>query len=246
MFSFIVTIFNTIIFEPLLNLLVIVLNVLPGHDFGLAIIVVTVITRVLLYPLSHKAAVSQRKMMNLQPELQEVKDKHKNDRQAQAKAQMALYRKHNVSVFGGINMLLLQFPILIGLYRVFLMEFTPENFEHLYSFVAKPEVVNTMFFGIIDLTVPSIVLGILAGLAQFLYSRMLYAGNKRKKAAKKGEPDFQRIMATQTMYIFPVIIAFISTRFPAGLALYWIAGSLFSFGQQYIINKTVHAEKSQS
>jgi YidC/Oxa1 family membrane protein insertase len=200
MLSLIGTIFDTIIFEPLLNLLVVVLNALPGHSFGLAIIIVTILTRVLLYPLSHKGAVSQKKMMALQPELQKIKEKHKKDRQAQAKAQMELYRSHNVSMFGGINMLLLQFPILIGLYRVFLMEFTPENFEHLYSFVAKPEVVNTVFLGVVDLTIPSISLGILAGLAQFLYSDKIQKKRRTGLSTHYGNTDNVHIPRPHCFY----------------------------------------------
>ena len=131
--GFLITIFNEIIFRPLINLLVVVLNFLPGNDLGFAIIVVTLVTRFLLYPLSHKALKSQRQMANLQPQLKEIQKKHKKNREAQSRAIMEFYKENKISPFSGCLPFLVQLPLIIGLYRVFLSDLTPEGLSGLYS-----------------------------------------------------------------------------------------------------------------
>ncbi|MEX2008364.1 MAG: YidC/Oxa1 family membrane protein insertase [Candidatus Spechtbacterales bacterium] len=242
----IIDIFNELIFRPILNLLMGALDVIPGHDLGVAIIAVTIFVRFVLYPLSYKAAVSQKKMLALKPQLDEVREQHKSDRQKQAQAQMQLYRDNGISLFGGLNLMLIQLPLLFGLFRVFSLEVTPANVApYLYSFTPLVERINVNFLGLIDLTQPSYVLAVLAGLSQFLVAKMLYAQRKEnapvkpKKKAKKEGPDMQSMLATQTTYVFPFLIVIFASQFAAGLALYWIASSLFSLGQQYLINKRV-------
>lgn len=241
--QFVINIFNTTIFEPLLNLLVFVFNIIPGNDLGISIIAVTVLIRLVLYPLSYKGLHSQKKLMNLQPELKKLQKKHKDDKQAQTKAVMEFYKENSVNPFAGCLPFIVQIPILLGLYRVFLMELTPENLGGLYSFVGQPTHINTVFLGIVDLSVPSAVLAILAGLSQYFYSRITFAQKKNLQTPSsrgdKDSPDFQKILGKQMMYVLPVMTIFIAWRFPAGLALYWITTTLFSFGQQYIINKRI-------
>jgi len=240
--SFITGPFHTIIFEPLLNLLVIVFNILPGDDLGIAIVAVTLLIRFVLYPLSYKALRSQKKITILQPQLKEIQEKHKKDKQAQSKAVMAFYKEHGVNPFAGCLPFLVQIPILLGLYRVFLMELTPENLSGLYFFVSQPTHINSVFLGIVDLTIPSPALAILAGFAQYLHSRITFSQKKDlgiPAAGKSGAPDFQKVLGKQMMYILPVVTIFIAWRFPAGLALYWLTTTLFSFGQQYVINRKI-------
>ena len=86
--SFLITIFNETIFRPILNLLVAVLNVLPGNDLGWAIIIVTILARVILFPLSHKALKSQKRLAEFQPQLKSIQKKYKNDKQKQSQAVM--------------------------------------------------------------------------------------------------------------------------------------------------------------
>lgn len=238
--GFIITIFNTTIFEPLLNLLILILNVMPGHDLGIAIILLTLATRFVLFPFSYKSALSQKRLMGLQPKLKELRELHKNDRQTRAKAEMALYKEHNINLFAQFLPFLIQLPILLGLYRVFLMEFIPQNINNLYSFVAQPVFINTNFLGFINLGSPSILLAVLAGLSQYAQSKLAFSQKKNigKESSGTGM-DFQKIMSKQMTYIFPLFIMYIAWKFPAGLALYWVTTTLFSFAQQYVINRRV-------
>lgn len=240
--SFLSIIFNESIIRPLLNLLVGVINFLPGNDFGLAIIIVTLLSRILFYPLSYKALKSQKALAKLQPKLKEIQNKHKNNREDQSKAIMELYKENKINPFSGCIPILIQLPLLIGLYKVFLSDLSPDGIQGLYSFVSAPEHINTTFLGVLNLTQPSLILAICAGLAQFLLSKSTFA-KKKQIGITSGTKDFQNIFGKQMMYVFPFITVFIARTFPAGLALYWLVTTLFSFGQQYIINRDSKSSK---
>src|SRR3990167_7097562 len=161
MYSYLVTIFNEIIFRPILNLLVFVVDVVPGSDLGLAIILVTILVRLVLYPISRKALVSQKKISELQPKIKGIQKKHKDDRQKQSEAVMKFYKENNINPFAGCLPFLIQLPIIIGMYRVFLTELSLET-DGLYSFVSAPLYIHTNFLGLINLLEPSVILALLA------------------------------------------------------------------------------------
>jgi len=224
--------FNEVIYRPLFNGLIFLYNVLPGHDFGIAIIVLTVIIRIILYPLNQKAIKSQREMQLIQPKVKEVQQKYKNSKEEQGKALMALYKEHKINPASGCLPILVQLPILWGLFSVLRAGLNPEKLTQLYSFVARPEIINNMFLGILDLSQKSIILAILAGIAQFIQSKMLAP----KTSASQGS-DFSSIMNKQMVYFFPVFTVFIAASLPAGLGLYWVATTVFGIVQQYFILK---------
>lgn len=243
--NFLITIFNETIFKPIFNLLMFVVDVMPGHSFGVAIILVTLFIRFILYPLSYKALKSQRELSKVQPEIKKIQKKHKNNKQEQSAAIMKLYKEHDINPFAGCIPFLIQIPIIIGLYRVFLVELVPDKIsELLYPFIAVPDQINTAFFGLGDLThigQLSIAFGVMAGVAQFFLSKLTMAQKDKTgmPKANDGKPDLQNIMGKQMTYVLPVITVFIAMRFPAGLGLYWFVTTLFSIGQQYVINKKV-------
>lgn len=222
------TIYNTIVYYPLLNLLVVFYNYIP--DVGVVIILVTLLIRLILAPSFHKSLKSQAAMTAIQPKLNEIREKYKHDQQAQGRAMMELYKEHKINPFSSCLPLLLQLPILIALYQVFSKALN-NHIEGLYSFVAKPETISPMFLHFLDLSKPSWVLGVIAGLAQFWQSRLMMAKNpgSQDTAAK--------VMSVQTTYILPVISVVIALKLPAGLPLYWIVTTLFGVGQQYFINR---------
>ena len=234
MFGFIADIFNAILYQPIFNLLVVLYNYLPGHDFGLAIILVTVIIRLILYPVSVKALHSQKALQALQPKIQEIKKKHKDDKEKQAKETLGLYKKENINPFGGLFLALVQLPILIALYQVFWNGLKPEQLSHLYSFVASPGQINAMFLGMVDLAKPNIWFALVAGLVQFFQTKMLIP--KTPKSQSK-EGDIASMMQKQMVYLFPVITVIILLKLPSALGLYWIVSGLFSIVQQYFIFK---------
>lgn len=238
--DFIITIFNETLYRPLFSLLVWVYNVIPGQDLGVAIIVVTVFLRVVLYPLSHKALKSQRALQELQPKIKEIQQKVKN-KQEKAKALMEFYKKNKVNPFSGCLPLLIQLPILIGLYRVFLTGLNPESLEVLYPFIQNPGELNHMFLGMINLAQPNHIFAVLAGLSQFLQSKATYQQKSNPEKSNPGAsstPDFSKIMSQQMIYMMPLVMIFITWSLPAGLALYWIVTMIFSLGQQLVVNKS--------
>ena len=187
--------FDVIIVQPILNLLMAIYSIVPGGDFGISIIIFTVIIRFLLWPLVKKQLHQTKAMRKMQPELKKIQAKYKNDKQAQGLAMMELYKKHNISPFGSIGVLLIQLPILIGIYRVVqifamhrdeLGKFTygfMDNIPAVKELLANPDNFNQNFLGFIDLTqhavsengvvIGLLVLALLAALLQFFLSKQM-------------------------------------------------------------------------
>lgn len=226
-----IALYNNIIYYPLLNLLVWFYNIIPGHDIGIVIVLLTLLIRLALAPSFHKSLKSQKAMNDLQPKLNELREKHKDNKEEQARAMMGLYKEHKINPLGSCLPLLIQLPILIGLYQVFSKALGGHELVGLYKFVQSPASINPYFLGLINLAKPSIALGILAGLAQFWQSKMMMPKTQSADSTTK-------IMSMQTTYVLPVVSAVIAIKLPAGLPLYWIVTTLFAVGQQYYINRS--------
>src|SRR3989344_3007312 len=166
-------IYTEILFKPLFNLLVFLYNTIPGQDLGVAIIALTLIIKLVLYPLNRTSIVSQKAMQKIQPEIEELKEKYKNDRGKLGSVMLELYKREKVNPFSSCLPLLIQLPILIAVYQVFQSGLNSNSFNLLYPFVANPGQMATRAFGFLDLTKRSIPLAILAGLAQYWQTKML-------------------------------------------------------------------------
>lgn len=235
--EFITTIFNEILYRPLFNILVWLYNVIPGSDLGIAIIVLTIIIRFILYPFSKKAIQSQKAINKLQPKIKEIQKKYKN-KEEQAREMMNLYKKHKVNPVAGCLPILIQLPLLIALYKVFFNGLNPQELDILYSFVSRPDSLNLMFLGIIDLSQRNIVLAVLTGIFQFIQSKMILPSNK-DNGPKTSKADFASMMSKQMLYMMPLLTAFIALSLPAALPLYWIVITIFGIIQQYFTANTV-------
>lgn len=222
------SLYHEIIYRPLLNLLIGLHNIIPGHDIGIVIILVTLAIRLILAPSFHKSLVSQKAMNDLQPKMNEVREKYKNDKEGQARAMMELYKEHKINPLSSCLPILIQLPILIGLYQVFQAALGHNNISGLYEFVKKPELINPMFLHVVNLGKPNIFFAAIAGLSQFWQSKIMMSKTKSSDSTAQ-------IMAVQTTYILPLFTIFIAWRLPAGLPLYWIVTTLFAVGQQYYI-----------
>lgn len=240
--------YEQFLYTPLLNLLVGITNALPGENIGWAIIIVTIIVRLILLPSSyHHAKVMQRnqgKMASLQSKLAELKKEHKDDPSKQAEATMKLYRESGVNPASGCLPLLIQLPILIALYRVFLTGLDPTTLTNLYDFVQVPTQLVTTFFGI-NLLESSLRLGFIAGVAQFI--QMRYLSPTPTPPPTSGDNDDTAAAMTASMqknmsYILPVMTVFFSAQFPAALALYWATSTIIGMAQQYALKKSLHLE----
>lgn len=231
-----VSAFNFILYQPLFNALILIYQYLPGRDFGIAVIVLTILIKVIFYPLGTQAIRSQKVLSQLQPKIKEIQKKFASDKAEQAKATMELYKKEKINPFSGCLPLLVQLPVLIALFRIFSAGFGQDQLRFLYSFVHFPGQIDTFFLGVVNLAEASIPLAVLTGIAQFFQTKMVItdSGGSLKK---KRSLDFSQMMQKQMLYFFPIFTIFILWRLPAALALYWLTTTLFTIGQQYIILK---------
>jgi len=250
--------FNELVYRPIYNLLIFIYNFLPLYDFGVAIIFVTIIIKLLLIPLSRKQIESQKKMQELQPKLKALQDKYKNDKEKQTKAVMEFYKENKANPFSGCLPLIFQMVFLIAIYRV-LFNISKNGLlassTDLYAFVHNPGQINHFFLGLVDLSgaainfgalnassIAHILLVVAAAGAQYFQTKLLMATKKEKELAtndKKNtkEPDFASVMSKQMLYLAPIMTLFIGIKFPAGLALYWLVSTLFMIAQQKHLEK---------
>lgn len=227
-------IWNTVLYNPLVNVLAFLVSVIPGGDLGIAIILLTILVKTLLFPLSKRSIESQAKMNLLAPELKKIKESG-DSKEEQARKTFELYKKYKTNPFSGCLLILIQIPIIFALYYVFLkgIKFDANS---LYSFVSVPANVNTHFLGLIDLSAKSLILAILAGVSQFFQAYLM------PKPAQTGDgKSFQESLAKnmqmQMKYVFPIIVVFIAYSISSAIALYWVTSNVFAIGQQIYINR---------
>lgn len=231
--------FHTYLYQPIFNLLIWLYNVIPGADLGFAIIALTVIIKMALWPLTHSSLKAQKRMQDLQPKLDEIKVKYKDDKEGMSKAMMELYSSEKVNPLGSCLPLLIQLPIIIALFRVLRdgMITTESLTTTLYPFIENPGTVNHIFLGIQDLAEKSLVLAVIAGVFQFIQTKMLMAKKPPKQVAGKDGAKDETMMAAMNksmLYFMPVVTVVIGASFPAGLTLYWAVMNVVTILQQMV------------
>jgi len=232
--------YNIILFQPVYNALIFFYNLIPWHDLGVSILILTILLKIILYPLSAKALKSQRALQSLEPKMKALQAQYKDDKQGLAKATMELYKQEKVSPFSSCLPLLIQLPFLIAIYQAMRTVVANKGFEMLYPFVSNPGTINAMSFGFLDLSKPNIILAILAGGAQFLQTKMLPTSQPPKAAGAGAKDEGQMAMINkQMMYMMPLFTVFIGASLPAGLTLYWFFTTLLTMGQQYLVFKKI-------
>ncbi|HLD00065.1 MAG TPA: YidC/Oxa1 family membrane protein insertase [Patescibacteria group bacterium] len=227
--------FHVIFYQPLYNALIWLYNIIPGHDLGIAIILLTILIRLLLYPLNSVSIKSQKALQDIQPKIKAIREKFASNKEQQAKELLNLYREHKVNPFSSCLPLLIQFPFLIGLFLVFQSGIKGDSFKDLYSFVATPETLNHISFGFLNIVQASPVLAIIAGGLQFWQTRMLMHSNIPQPQSAGKDESMMASMNKQMMYLMPAMTVFIGWTFPSGLMLYWSFSTAFSIVQQYIV-----------
>lgn len=224
-------IFNTFFYQPLLSALIWLCQIVPGSDFGVAVILLTLIIKFLLLPLNFKSIKSQQKISQLDGQLKQIKKKFKNDKEKLGKETLALYQKSGVKPFSGFLLILVQIPILVALYKVFAQGILKDGIE-------------TNFL-MINLAQPNIFLAGLAGISQFFQSKIQSSksGANFQKKNSKGS-DFSQIMQKQMLYFLPTFTFFVLLRLPSALALYLVTSTIFTILQTFYIQKTSRVEAS--
>ena len=229
--------FRTIVYIPLFNALVFLYTHLPWEDLGAVIVLLTILIRIVLLPIFYKTARDQAILQRIAPLVKKIQAEHKGNIEKQGKALMDLYREHRVHPFSGFFLLLVQLPVIISLYSLFLHGLTEDAFSDLYSFVVPPDHFNHIAFGGLVLTERSLFLAALASVAQYVQGIITLLPQK-----KNPEPLTQAEQIGRNMTYMAPFITFIFLYFfdlPAAVALYWLTSSIFSAIQQLAINKTL-------
>lgn len=234
--------FHTLFYEPIYNLLVVILTIVPLHDIGTTIVLVTCIVKGLLLPLNLSALRSQYVMKRLEKELKQVKESHKNDPQMVSRKTMELYKREKINPFSSLFVVIIQIPIFFALYFVFSKGLHADP-ASLYSFVHFPDIVHTKAFGLFDVTQKNIVIAVLAGISSYFLARRQTVGMTSTKEAKDEtfQDQFMKSMKVQLLYVLPVIITFSAAVLPAALGLYWFVSNIIGYAQDvYMKNKLAH------
>lgn len=258
--------FTTIVTQPLYNLLVGIYDILPWTDLGVAIIITTLVIKFAMVGLSRKQIASQKKMQELQPEMKEIQEKYKDDKETQTREIFAMYKKHKTTPFSGCLPIIVQIITFMGLYYILYKmtgDSVPVRSELLYSFVPNPGTISPTFFGM-NIGNPSPILALLAAATQYWQMKIMLDhkdemdslnkdGSKKdlSKAVTKDptKPDMQEFahkMGKQMLYIGPALTLFIGLTFPGGLALYWFISTGFTAIQQQFIMRGDKREAAEA
>ena len=240
--------YHEYIFRPLYNGLIGIMDLLPWVDVGVAVVIFTIIVKVILFPLSKASLLTQMRMKEVEPEANKIKVQYATDRQTQALKVMELYKERGIKPFSGILLLFIQLPILFALISVFYKIIPTVDPTLLYSFISEP-IVKTHFLGLIDLTHKSFILAALTAVLQYYQLKYSLASVQQSKQVGPVGTDFasqlSHNMTTQMKYLLPVI-AFVSTywliplQFPqaaAIIAIYWATSTLCTLVQELLIRK---------
>lgn len=226
--------FVILFYQPILNLLIWLHNAIPGDDFGWAIIGLTVLIKIILLPLSAKSLRSQKALQELQPKVDDLRKKYKDDKERMGRELMSLYRQEKVSPFSSCLPLLVQLPFLLAIFQVLRDEVSTGNLVLLYPFVAVPESINTLFLGIVSLEAPSIPIALIAGALQFWQTRML-VHKRQPQIPGAADESMTSMMNKQMMYLAPIITVVFGATLPGGLTLYWAVNTLTTLIQQILV-----------
>lgn len=222
--------FNTFLYQPILASLIYIYNTVAFHDLGIAIVLLTIAVRVVLFPVFYKSAKDQALMQRLQPHIKKIQLDHKDDKERQAKEMLELYKKYKLNPFSGFLLLLLQLPVFIILFQVLSKELSGTAFA------------STTLLGILDLGTKGYVMPVLAAAMQYLQGK-LTMGNVKPSAADKDNP--MASMTNTMMVMGPALTFFVLLNLPSALGLYWLVSSLFSVLQQIYINKRLPKFKDE-
>jgi YidC/Oxa1 family membrane protein insertase len=232
--------FHTVFYQPIYNLLVFLIDSIPGGNITIAVFLTTIIVRLVLFPLSKKAFQTQLIMKDLMPKMEDLKRKYKDNKEAYAKATMDLYKEKQINPFAGFFLILIQLPVIFALFFIFSRSGLPHiNATDLYSFISVPKETSMILFGIFDMSKKSLILAIFAGVAQFIQAQISIPKSPELKDGEERtfQADFARNMNMQARYFLPALMIPTAYFLSAAIAVYFITSSLFSIAQDLYIKK---------
>lgn len=231
--------FHLILYQPIFNLLVWLYNVVPGHDLGVSIILLTILLKLALFPINARSIRIQRQMQRIQPQIAALQQQFKGQKEQLSRELMELYKREKVNPFSSCLPLIIQLPFLIAVYQVFIVGLKPGPIADLYPFIHNPGQLAPLAFGFLDLALKkNVVLSVLAGAAQFWQAKMLQVAKPLVHGGGAKDEDMAAAMSKQMLYLMPAMTVFISYSLPTGLALYWLATTLLTVGQQSLVARS--------
>lgn len=237
--------FDLVIYQPILNALLYLQKALPGHDMGLAIVLLTIGIKAIFYIPSLAAIRSSRQLQTLQPKLRALQEQYKNDKEGLAREQMKLYKESKVNPLSSCLPILVQLPFLYALYRVFFNGLqvdkegllAADQLKHVYpalrEYFSSTPLHTLTYFGLDLAKKHNVILAILAAGSQFWQTKMLAAPKEPKTKEAKDEA-MTSALNKQATYLFPLLTLYIAYQFSSGLALYWLTSTVFTIAQQYV------------
>lgn len=233
--------FHTFFYEPIYNLIAVVLTYTPLHDIGAAIVIVTLIVKIILLPLNLSALRSQYLMKRLEPEMKKIKALQKTNPQDASRKMIELYKMEKINPLAGLFAMIIQIPIFFALYFVF-AKGLHYDIDSIYSFVSFPENLHTEAFGLFDVTKRSIVLALLAGVSSYFLARRQTESMEISVEDKESfQNQFMKSMRIQLLYVLPIIITVSAIALPSALALYWFISNVIGYAQDvYMKKKLAH------
>lgn len=242
--------FRAFVTKPLLNLLILIASLMPGYNLGLAIILLTILVKLVLFIPTQHGLEGQKKMQAIQPKLEAIKKQHKGDAAKINEETMKLWKEHKINPFQSCLPLLIQFPVLIGLFFVIRDGSILALSRHLLyvPYSNLPWTFGTDFLGLNLLEPNAYIFPPLLVVLQFLQMKLTFAITERKKrkdspvidVPKKGEKpemDPQKVQQQVMTYGLPLMIGFFAINFPSAVSLYWGVSTIFAIGQQLVVNR---------
>ena len=226
--------YTEIIYRPLLNGLVFIYGIIPYHDLGVSILLLTILVRIILHPTVVSTVKTQLVMPRVQIRMKEIQKKYKDNKEEQAKQSMAVYKEFGIHPLSFIVPILIQIPVFLALFQVFRTGILLQNPSLLYPFIPAIGAFNPLAFGFINFTQRSITLAVLAGISQFLQGRY-----SPKPPDMKGSTtdDVARAMKWQATFMFPILFTGFALFLPAALSFYWTVTNVVAIVQQLWIQK---------
>ncbi|MDP2934574.1 MAG: YidC/Oxa1 family membrane protein insertase [bacterium] len=219
--------------KPILDFLMFLLKIVPGHDLGIVIVLLTIVVRIVLFPLSRQSIKAQSKMASHKDQIKEIQTKYKT-KEEQSRELMKFYKEKKINPFSGCLPLIVQLVILIALYQVFIGILNSQDSS-----------INYIFLGFLDLSKKNVVLAVLAGISQIFASilAMKRTASIPQPGASEKSATMQKTLNRQMSYILPVFTVFIALKLPAGLALYWVISTTLGVIQDYYLYKKFATQK---
>lgn len=228
-----VALFNFLVYGPIYNALALLVSWVPYGDVGVAIVLLTIVVKVALFPLSVGASYTQRVMRAIEPDLKILRERHKDAPQELALKTLALYRTNRINPFSSIFVILIQLPIILGLYFVIWRESADASFDPalLYSFVALPDVATFSFLGLIPLAAGSIGIAFLVAVTQYVQARLMMP-TAPTPTGKSFQDDLAASLHIQMRYVFPVVMGVVAYVATAAIGLYFLVSNIFGIMQE--------------